>query len=522
MTCGGLAIVAMVFAVGCGRSDLEDELLLDDGGAPNTRIDDAGANGTSSVLDSNANLDADDDASAPDATVEASAPDAPVDASAPDAPVDALPDAPADASVRDASLDASTTDATGGTDDDASDAETCTSDGGFHPWPQDENLYGVWGSATNDVWAVGDDGTIVHYDGCMWSMVPSSAIYQLRAVSGTATSDVWAVGNTGTIVHWNGSAWSIVSSASSEWLWGVWAYSASDAWAVGENNTLLQWNGTAWSQVSKPVQRPDGVPPRGLGDRPVRRMGDVQLFGSGPLRLHVVDACSEQHRGQRRRPVGDGYERRVGRGLVVWNRALERQRLVLVLDQRGRRDHGRVDQRHERRVGHHIRRCPLPLERHGVVGRFNRQHLRGLGRARERRVGRRRDPRALGWRVVDGVVRPAEGRRSGSREVCRLRARAPAWRSKGDDAWSTACSIDENVPTGSRRRTRGRPTMRRSSTRRRSQHGALHEREPPPRPRRAPSQDHARARLAMGEGSSRPHGARARPARRGRPRPRSG
>jgi hypothetical protein len=27
----------------------------------------------------------------------------------------------------------------------------------------DETLYGVWGSSSSDVFAVGDDGTILHY-----------------------------------------------------------------------------------------------------------------------------------------------------------------------------------------------------------------------------------------------------------------------------------------------------------------------------------------------------------------------
>jgi hypothetical protein len=34
-----------------------------------------------------------------------------------------------------------------------------------------EVLMGVWGSTGTDVYAVGDKGTIIHYDGTQWSEV---------------------------------------------------------------------------------------------------------------------------------------------------------------------------------------------------------------------------------------------------------------------------------------------------------------------------------------------------------------
>jgi hypothetical protein len=34
-----------------------------------------------------------------------------------------------------------------------------------NPVPQGNHLRGVWGSSGSDVFAVGDDGTILHYDG---------------------------------------------------------------------------------------------------------------------------------------------------------------------------------------------------------------------------------------------------------------------------------------------------------------------------------------------------------------------
>jgi hypothetical protein len=42
-----------------------------------------------------------------------------------------------------------------------------------NPLPQGNPLHGVWGSSGSDVFAVGWDGTIVHYDGSSWSSMTS-------------------------------------------------------------------------------------------------------------------------------------------------------------------------------------------------------------------------------------------------------------------------------------------------------------------------------------------------------------
>jgi hypothetical protein len=62
---------------------------------------------------------------------------------------------------------------------------------------------------------------------------------RLMGVWGSGASDVWAVGDSGTILHWNGSAWSSATSGTANTLTGVWG-SASNAWAVGRSGTILQ------------------------------------------------------------------------------------------------------------------------------------------------------------------------------------------------------------------------------------------------------------------------------------------
>lgn len=78
-------------------------------------------------------------------------------------------------------------------------------------------VFGIWGAASNDVWAVGGvpggggGGFVWHYDGAAWtarSDVPAdvSSGHTVFKVSGRSASDVWMVGSAGLGLHWNGSS----------------------------------------------------------------------------------------------------------------------------------------------------------------------------------------------------------------------------------------------------------------------------------------------------------------------------
>ena len=54
---------------------------------------------------------------------------------------------------------------------------------------------------------------------------------------GVPASDVFAVGDGGTILHYNGSTWSSMTSGTTNYLRGVWGSSGSDVFAVGD-----QWH----------------------------------------------------------------------------------------------------------------------------------------------------------------------------------------------------------------------------------------------------------------------------------------
>jgi photosystem II stability/assembly factor-like uncharacterized protein len=115
------------------------------------------------------------------------------------------------------------------------------------------NLNGVWGRSGSDVFAVGDSGTILHYDGTAWSAMTSLTANNLNDVWGTFGDDVFAVGDNGTILHYNGTAWSAMTNLTTTNLNDVWGISGSEVYAVGDNGTIYHYDGTAWSAMTSPT-----------------------------------------------------------------------------------------------------------------------------------------------------------------------------------------------------------------------------------------------------------------------------
>ncbi len=179
--------------------------------------------------------------------------------------------------------------------------------------PGRATLFGVWGMAADDVWAVGGDpagqtGALWHFDGRAWRDVAlpdnlgASAI--LYKVWGRARDDVWVVGSNGTTIHWDGRAWSRVAIPTSARgpLFTVHGAGAQ-RYAVGGNASgiLLEGDGAGWRQVDlfdsprlAGVFAPSGGAPLAVGNEGsvyMRRAGSWRLVSRPPrteLDFHAV------------------------------------------------------------------------------------------------------------------------------------------------------------------------------------------------------------------------------------------
>jgi PKD repeat protein len=159
-------------------------------------------------------------------------------------------------------------------------------------------LEAVAAIASDDVWAVGYSRNltelyktlILHWNGASWSVVPSPNFPGenfLYGVSGTSSNDVWAVGEAWDgvtskqiFLHWNGAAWSQVNgpggpTACVGCTGDVLAMGPNDVWAVG--STIGHWDGTQWTLTPNP-EVPGAI---GIAVRSLAKVGACDAWSVG-------------------------------------------------------------------------------------------------------------------------------------------------------------------------------------------------------------------------------------------------
>jgi hypothetical protein len=132
------------------------------------------------------------------------------------------------------------------------------------------------GSVSDDVWLVGDRGTIVHCDGASCGAPNGPIAADMSAIWAASADEAWAVGAKGTLVHRTAAGWSAVASPTKVDLTAVWGSGADDVW-FGGFQVLLHWDGSALSAMQ-------GLP-----------QGASALHGTGAADVWAISASSPVH-----------------------------------------------------------------------------------------------------------------------------------------------------------------------------------------------------------------------------------
>jgi hypothetical protein len=104
------------------------------------------------------------------------------------------------------------------------------------------HLYGIWGD-DDVVWLVGEGGVTRRMTRAAlatrtFEIVETPVIADLRGVFGFGADDVWAVGDESTVLHWDGKAWTKLATPfdgmrDKPRLFAVWGSSKTDLWIAG-------------------------------------------------------------------------------------------------------------------------------------------------------------------------------------------------------------------------------------------------------------------------------------------------
>lgn len=138
-------------------------------------------------------------------------------------------------------------------------------------------VFGLWASGPSDVWAVGGVsgryGFIWHFDGATWQDVPlpdavplnnQGELPALFKVWGRGPDDVYVVGGDGLLLHYDGNAWAVVPTATDELLFTV--HGDDDEVVIvggGNNGVVLSGDGDAEGPSDAPLLQGVHVGPDG-------------------------------------------------------------------------------------------------------------------------------------------------------------------------------------------------------------------------------------------------------------------
>ena len=145
------------------------------------------------------------------------------------------------------------------------------------------NLNDVWGSSATNVFTVGANGTVLHFNGSTWSHMASGVAWPLHAVWGSGPSDVYAGGHEG-LLHYDGSAWTSTNVIQD--VTSLWGSGPNDVFAAtGEGGmytgNLMHYNGVTWTSLAEIEQAYDVWSPGGGDAFVVSRWGTIYRRSGG-------------------------------------------------------------------------------------------------------------------------------------------------------------------------------------------------------------------------------------------------
>ncbi|MEE2756455.1 MAG: hypothetical protein VYA30_07325 [Myxococcota bacterium] len=102
-------------------------------------------------------------------------------------------------------------------------------------------LFKVWGTADDNVYAVGAKGTILHFDGRQWRQQNSGTARDIISLWGHRPDQILAVGGRGNgiILRFDGEQWTPKVLEQEPGLNGVWVAADGNATVVGERGRIL-------------------------------------------------------------------------------------------------------------------------------------------------------------------------------------------------------------------------------------------------------------------------------------------
>ncbi|HEV8245088.1 MAG TPA: hypothetical protein VGP93_04945, partial [Polyangiaceae bacterium] len=149
------------------------------------------------------------------------------------------------------------------------------------PTPEGVEFKAIDGSLDGaSVWAVGSRGGAFHLCEGQWQAVETGSEAALLDVWHPSADFALAVGEQGTILQWDGESWSALDSPTEQTLFAVWGSAPDDAWIGGRADAdgmlLYHFDGAGFTRATLPdALNADTLAVTGRGQSDVHAVGDL-------------------------------------------------------------------------------------------------------------------------------------------------------------------------------------------------------------------------------------------------------
>ena len=117
----------------------------------------------------------------------------------------------------------------------------------YNPYPDGQNLNDIWFTSSDNGWAVGNTGKLLHWNGLKWTSQEKLTYFALTGLWFTDENHGWAVGGGGVILQFSNGTWSQMYTGTTMTLKDVCFTSETNGWAVGD--VRMHYDGSQWTTI---------------------------------------------------------------------------------------------------------------------------------------------------------------------------------------------------------------------------------------------------------------------------------
>lgn len=115
------------------------------------------------------------------------------------------------------------------------------------PIDLDTGYFGLWGSSETNMYMIGRDGALSHYDGSKVTKLSTDPLGRIDVLWGTSDRDLWMFSDNDRAHHFDGTKWTLTMLPA--FAFSAAGTSSSNIWVGSSNGRVMRYDGTTWNVI---------------------------------------------------------------------------------------------------------------------------------------------------------------------------------------------------------------------------------------------------------------------------------